>query len=69
MANRIRQERAGLKMTQEELAGVLGVSRATITSWEDEKTDIPATKINLICDVVGCSTDWLLGRSDTRRGK
>ena len=67
MGLRIRQERAGARLSQVDLAEQMSVTRLTIRNWEDGRTEIPATAIKRMCDLFGCTSDWLLGRSDTRR--
>ena len=39
MKNRIREERAGKRMSQEELATLTGLSRGTIANIENEKVE------------------------------
>lgn len=68
--NRIKSERAQLGITQYELARMLTVDNTTLCSWEKGKTSPNATQITKMADeIFGCSTDWLLGLSDTRGSK
>lgn len=67
MDNRIRQERAAVSYSQSRLAEYLKVSRTTLARWESGAIELPSTAINQLCDLFGCSADWLLCRSDYRR--
>jgi transcriptional regulator with XRE-family HTH domain len=67
--NRIRQERAAKRLTQESLAIIVSVTRATIKNWETGATEIPMSKINTLCDFFKCTSDWLLGRTEERNGQ
>lgn len=55
----IAMERAKRKMTKEDLAEKLGVTRKTIYNWE-KKGDIPMQKLIKMADLFNCSTDYLL---------
>lgn len=56
----IRKYRTDRKLTQAELAAVLGVSQAAIAMWEngDRKPDIIMLK--KLSDALGCTADELL---------
>lgn len=43
-------------MTQEELAGLLGVSARTVSNWERSST-VPRNRIGALSDVLGVLTD------------
>jgi len=67
LPNRIRAERAQLRMSQEQLGSVLGVTRDTVAAWENEKYDIPSSAVKTLSEFFQCSSDWLLGISDKQR--
>lgn len=59
-------ERVRAKMTQADLAQFLGVERKTLYNWQT-KGNIPATALIKLADKFGCTTDYLLGRTEDRR--
>lgn len=61
---RIRQLREDKELTQEELAKVLGISRATLASWEIGRREPDFETASKIADFFGVSVDYLLGRTD-----
>jgi transcriptional regulator with XRE-family HTH domain len=61
----LRKER-GLK--QSELAELLGMSQAAIAKIENNDNNTPVSRLLLLADFFCVSTDFLLGRSDDRRG-
>ena len=56
------REKNGLK--QDELAEKIFVSRTSITRWECGKHQPCVDDLNALCDALGVSADWLLGRVD-----
>ena len=46
--------------TQEQLAEILEVSRQTISKWESDTTYPETGKLIRLCQLFGCSTDYLL---------
>lgn len=60
---KIRQEN---EMTQEELAKKINTSRSNIANYENDK-NMPSIEIlNKLSEILNCSTDYLLGKSDIR---
>ncbi|MGN0240933.1 MAG: helix-turn-helix domain-containing protein [Candidatus Weimeria sp.] len=49
-----------------EMTKITGISQATIVNYEKGRVDIPAEKLEKIADVLDCSCDYLLGRTDNR---
>ena len=47
-------------MSQEELAEQLGVSRQTVSNWENDKAVLDAEKLAKLCSVFGVSADDML---------
>lgn len=66
MTGRLKMERSGRNMTREDLAILAGVTSKTISNWESSRSSIPSKTVNRLCDLFGCSADWLLGRSEVR---
>lgn len=61
--NRIRELREANGWTQAQLGRRIGVAKTTITGYErEDRQPTPAT-ICALCDLFGCTADYLLGRS------
>ena len=61
--NRIRELRQANGWTQAQLGKRIGVAKTTITGYErEDRQPTPAT-IHALCDLFGCTADYLLGRS------
>lgn len=58
MGNQLRKLRKAHKLTQEELAEKLNVSKDTIFNYEKGKTAIPHDRINQLCLEFGVSADY-----------
>lgn len=56
----IETERLRKRMSNEELAQTLGITRRTLASWM-KTGNIPATKLVEMAEMFDCSTDYLLG--------
>lgn len=56
IGTRVRKRRQVLGMTQQELAGELGVSKTTVANWESGK-HFPLRYLGLIEEVLGVSLD------------
>lgn len=61
--NRIRELRLLKGMQQEDLARLLSVTRVSISRYETGAHDIDSETILRLCEIFGCSADYLLGRS------
>lgn len=68
MISNLRGERCRQDLSQEELAERLGVSSASIRLWESGTTRPSASNLLAMSDLFGCSVDYLLGRTDERKG-
>ena len=55
--------RAEKRLSQEQLAESVAVSKRTVMGWEAGTSRISFEKAILICDVFGWSVDRLVGRS------
>lgn len=51
------------KLTQYQLADIMGVSQATVTYWENGKREPDLATVVKLADILGASTDELLGRT------
>jgi transcriptional regulator with XRE-family HTH domain len=61
-AQNLKQVRLIRNMTQQELASILNVSRATIAGYETKNKQPDYDKLLQIADIFEISTDYLLGR-------
>lgn len=59
MIARLRKERG---MTQEQLAGLLGITYQAVSKWENEVSSPDISALPLLADVFGVSIDRLFGR-------
>lgn len=64
--NNIKVERARIRMTQAELAEALGVSQASIVTWEQDCRSCSTAKFVDMCNIFGVSLDYLYGLTDRR---
>lgn len=56
---KIRQEH---KLTQVELANMLGISQKSYSHWETQKTEPSYENLVKLADLFDVSLDWLFGR-------
>lgn len=61
--NRLRELRVLHNMKQSDLADILNVARTAISKYENGQLDLSSATINRLCDIFGCTADYLLGRS------
>lgn len=63
-SNRIKELRVGKKLSQEQLADMLGTTKQAISNYERgvRKPDIPT--IEALCDIFNVSSDYLLGKEN-----
>lgn len=61
--NRLKELRKEKKLTQEELAGEIGVSKITILRWENGERQIKPDKAQALADYFGVPVGYLLGYS------
>lgn len=73
MGNNIASERVRLDMSRDEFADALNKFNSNvkatgekIRNWEEDRTDTPARVACVICDMCGCSLDYLMARTDDR---
>lgn len=60
IGNKLNRARTNANLTQEQVAEVLGVSRQTISNWENEKTYPDIKSVVALSDLYGISLDYLL---------
>lgn len=59
---RLQQVRKAAGLSQEQLAGLVGMSRQAVSKWETDQAAPDIDKLALLCGVLGVSADALLGR-------
>lgn len=64
IVHRIRELRQKKGMKQAELASILQCSPTTVSNYEVGIRDIDSETVCRLCDVFGCTADYLLGRSE-----
>ena len=64
--NRIKDLRLATGMSQAQLGSRLGCHGTTVSKFELETRQLDPTLICALCDIFGCTADYLIGRSDTR---
>lgn len=63
--NRIRDLRTAAGWTQAQLGARIGAVKSTISGYETEQHFLDTPTINSLCDLFGCTADYLLGRSES----
>ena len=63
---RLREVRKEHKMSQQELASILGVTQATLSGWETEKYEIDTKSLVTCAEYYQVSVDYLLGKTDIK---
>ncbi|MBG6243371.1 MAG: helix-turn-helix domain-containing protein [Candidatus Symbiopectobacterium sp. Dall1.0] len=58
--DRIRSKRKELMITQNQIAKMLGISRVSVTKWENGNSKPDGEHLHLLANVLGCSAEWLL---------
>ena len=64
IGKRLQMVRKNYKIGQAEFANIMGVSKFTVQSWEQDKSDPSDEKIVFICNKYHVSAVFLLGISD-----
>lgn len=65
-ANRLKNLRKGKDLSQQALSIELNIPRTTISSWESGSRTPELMALEILADFFKVSTDYLLGRSDSR---
>lgn len=61
--NRIKELRQSRGMQQKDLGALLNCTRVAISHYETGERDLSSDTICRLCDIFGCTADYLLGRS------
>ena len=62
--NRIKDLRKAMGWTQSQLGKKINASKSTVSEYESERHQMAPALICTLCDIFGCTADYLLGRSD-----
>ncbi|MCF0109184.1 MAG: helix-turn-helix transcriptional regulator [Erysipelotrichaceae bacterium] len=65
IGTRVKQLRKETGITQEQLAEYLGIDQTTVTKLENGTRNLNVTMIERICDLFGCTDEYLMGESET----
>lgn len=60
LGKRIASMRGFHTMTQEQLGGMVGVTKQTISGWETDRRVPDANDLRALCKVLNCTSDYLL---------
>jgi len=66
LGQRILQRRKELKMNQRQLGKAAGVSYATVSLWESDKTEPSGKNLHALCKALQCSQTWILFGDDDK---
>lgn len=66
LSNRIRELRTAKKLSQVELARLLGVTKQSVSNWENDNIQPSIEMLTRIADALCVSTDHLLSRDDKK---
>lgn len=66
MYRRIRDLREDQDLKQEDIAKLLNCTQACYSNYENGKRDIPSETLSKLADILGVSTDYLLGRTSVK---
>ncbi|HKM35238.1 MAG TPA: helix-turn-helix transcriptional regulator [Lachnospiraceae bacterium] len=69
LGEKITRKRKESNLTQEQLAGVLGVSRQSISKWESDVTYPETDKLVRMSEMFDCSLDYLLKKTVEEESK
>lgn len=62
--NRLRELRSARGWRQADLAEILSTKPQTVSRYEKGDRDMDSETVCRLCDVFGCTADYLLGRSE-----
>ena len=64
LATKLKDLRTSKKMTQNELAQMLGVTQQAVARWENGRSEPDATTLNWLATFFDVSVDYLLGNKN-----
>ena len=69
MRQRLIEARTFIGMNRKEFSEAIGVPYRTVTNYENGSREPGSDYISKVADYCGCTTDWLLGLTDSAREK
>ena len=66
LSERIRELRLAKKISQVELAGLIGVTKQSVSNWENDNIQPSIDMLVKIADTLNVSTDYLLARDNRK---
>lgn len=66
LANRLKRLREEKELLQRDIAKMLNISASAYGYYEQGKRDPDTTTLHRLAEIFGCTTDYLLGKSDYR---
>lgn len=63
--NRIKELRLEKGYTQDALGNLLKCTGVSVSRYENGKSELDTPTINRLCDIFSCTSDYLLGRTDS----
>lgn len=67
LGTRIASMRGYRRLNQDQLGGMVGVSKQTVSGWEHDTSRPNADYIRELCLALDCSADYLLELTDDHR--
>lgn len=63
---RIKKRRLELNLTMAQVAEAAGVTRMSISLWENDKTNISAANLKALAKVLKCGADWIMSGKEEK---
>ena len=60
----LKELRRDRHITQRQIGDLLGISQSSYSDYENGLRNMPLTMLDFLADVLGTSTDYILGRTD-----
>lgn len=60
----LKELRRDRHITQRQMGELLGISQSSYSDYENGLRNMPLTMLDFLADVLGTSTDYILGRTD-----
>ena len=60
----LKELRRDRHITQRQMGDLLGISKSSYSDYENGLRNMPLTMLDFLADVLGTSTDYILGRTD-----
>lgn len=66
-SDRLREQRKAKEYTQERFSDTIGISRDTLSKWENGSRSPTIEQLLNLCEILECDPDYLLGRIEHTR--